>query len=1017
MKQKLLSILLLCTLLVGTAYAQSRTISGTVTSADDGSGLPGVSVLPQGGGTATQTDANGNYSLSVATNVKALVFRYVGFTQQLVTVGVNNTLNVSLVSDVSELSEVVITGYGTTTKTRQTGAVSTVSTKDVENTPFTSVDKALQGRVAGLQSVGASGQPGALQQIRIRGIGSISASSSPLYVVDGIPINSGDLSRNTTTANSLAGINPNDIESITVLKDASSTAIYGSRGANGVILITTKSGKAGKTRIKLDAEFGSVTPGIFNDRTRPLTTEENITLMGESLLNHPTYVKNYGLTPENIRQFVIEDWAEMDENVNTNWYDVVTKKGKQQQYNVAFDGGDEKTQFHIGAGIFKQDGTVPSSEFSRYSGNLNLKHKLNDKFSLATNILMSTANTQGVLNAGAFGNPVLGSLFLMPDLPARNADGTPYIGGALAPGSGLYNPLEILRNDRSVNNTQKALGSFSAEYKILPNLKISSKYGIDYNNLEEDSYNSPFYGDGRNVGGRSYRYYTRYFNWVWTNLVDYRWDIDEDNNWVANIKAGYEAQKSMFYNSSVSSYNLPLNPDITVPSAGATPITSSGNNENYSFASILAIGDIAYQNTYVLSGSFRRDGSSRFGSGNQYGNFWSVGGAWNLDKESFIKDIEWISQLKLRGSYGLNGNADIGNNVWRNLYGYTRTGYNFVYNGEIGSGPSQFGLSTLTWEKAKMSDIAIEMGFLDNRLGATVEFYNKQSDGLLLAVPVSYTTGFSSYINNMGGLRNRGWEFELRGTPVQTDDFQWDLNFNLSMNKNTTTSLVADKQVASPFIRQVGEDYFSYYLPQYAGVNVETGMPQWYKDETRTDIVTSHGQAQRVLLGKSALPKAFGSLSTTLNYKGFGLDALLYYNFGNYIYNGFYQYQNSGGAYNGSYNQSAKELDRWQKPGDVTDVPKMLVGGTNSYAVSDRMLYKGDFIRLRDVTLSYSLPKNLIEQAKLTNVRLYVRGSNLWTWVKDDTLPFDPEAGGVGGTNNFELFIPKTVTVGLNIGF
>lgn len=1019
MKQKLLSILMLCTLLVGVAFAQNKTITGKVTSSDNGETLPGVSVVVQGTTVGTQTGPDGEFSLSIPANANSLEFTYVGFIKQVIQIGNRSSFNVALVSDASELGEVVITGYGNTTTLRQTGAVSTVSAEEVENVPFTSVDKALQGRVAGLQSVGASGQPGAMQQIRIRGLGSISGSSEPLYVIDGVPVNSGDLSRNTTTANALAGINPNDIESISVLKDASSTAIYGSRGSNGVVLITTKSGKAGKTRVRLDAEYGSVTPGVFNDRTRPLTTAENIMLIGEALLNNPTYVNAYSLTPENIREFVVgENGFDINEDVSTDWYDEVTKRGNHQQYNLSFDGGNEMTQFHVGAGVFKQDGTVESSKFSRYSGNINLKHKIDEKLSVGTNLILSTANQQGVLNAGAFGNPVLGSLFLMPDLAARNDDGTPNISGALAPGAGLYNPLEILSKDQSINNTQKVIGSVNAEYKILPNLKFSTKYGIDYNNLEEDYYNNPSYGDGRNVGGRSYRYYTRYFNWVWTNLLDYRWDIDDNNDWVANIKAGYEAQKSEYYSSNVAVNNMPLNTDLTDPSVGATPTTASGSRDSYAFASILALGDISYQNKYVLSGSFRRDGSSRFGIGNQYGNFWSVGGSWNMDREDFIRDIEWISQLKLRASYGLTGNAEIGNNPWRNLYGYTRGTYNWVYNGQVGSGPSQFGLSTLTWEKTNMFDFALDFGLFNNRLGATVEFYNKESDGLLLSVPVSYTTGFASYIDNYGGLRNRGLEVELRGTPIQTEDFQWDLAFNISLNKNTTTHLVADEQVSSPFIRKVGEDYFSFYLPQYAGVNPETGMPQWYKDETRTEVVTSHGQAERVLLGKSALPKAFGSLSTTLNYKGFGLDALLYYNFGNHIYNGFFQYQNSGGAYIGSYNQAATELERWQQPGDITQVPKLVYGsGTNSYAVSDRLLYSGDFIRLRDVTLSYTLPSLLVEQAKLSNVRIYVRGSNLFTWVADDRLPFDPEAGGAGGTNNFELFIPKTVTVGLNIGF
>ncbi|WP_149524689.1 SusC/RagA family TonB-linked outer membrane protein [Sphingobacterium hotanense] len=1025
MKQKLLSIFLLCTLFVGISYAQNRQVSGRVTSSTDGSPIAGASVVEAGTSNATQTDNSGNFSISVGPNA-TLSVSFVGFAAQRVAVGSNSVVNVQLISDDLSLEEVVVTGYGTTTKLRQTGSTTVVQSKDVEQTPFPSIDRALQGRVPGLQSSGGSGQPGSAQTIRIRGVGSISGSSSPLYVIDGVPVNSGDLSRATPTANVLAGINPNDIENITVLKDASSTAIYGSRGSNGVILITTKSGKAGKTKFRLDADFGSVKPGVSPKKARALTTEENIMLIGESLLNNPTYVDAYKLTPDNIREFVIsENGFGIDPSINTNWYDEVTRTGSQQQYNLSLDGGNEKTTFNVGGGFFKQEGTIPNSDFTRYSGKLSLKHNINDRFTVGTNMILSTSNLKGLLNGGAFGNPVLTSFFLMPSIPSRNPDGSNYISGDLAAGAGLYNPLEILDKDRRSNNTQKAIDSIYGEYKILPNLKISSKYGIDYNNLEEDYYNNPNYGDGRNVGGRSYRDYTRYFNWVWTNLVDYRWDIDEDKNWVANIKAGYEAQKSQSYSSSVGVYNVPLNTDLTVPSVGATPITATGSNDDYSFASFLALGDFSYKNTYVVSWSYRNDGSSRFGSDKRYGNFWSVAGSWNLDQEDFIREVDAISALKLRASYGVTGNAGIGNNAWRTLYGYTRTTYNFVYDGNIGAGPTQYGLSNLTWEKTNSYDIGLDAEFLNHRLGVTFDFYNRESEGLLYAVPVPYTTGFNSYVANYAGLRNRGFEVALNGTPVKTDDFQWDLNFNISVNKNKTTRLVGDEQISSPFIRRVGEDYFSYYLPQWAGADPENGDPLWYKDETRTETTNVYSQAKRVLLGKTALPKAFGSFGTTLNYKGIGLDALFYYNFGNHIYQGFYSYQNSGGAYYGSYNQSALELDRWQKPGDVTDVPRPVFasGNKNAFGASDRLLKGGDFIRLRDVTLSYSLPSNWIETAKLSNVRVYLRGSNLWTWVKDDTLPFDPEAGssevagGTQGVTNFDVFIPKTFTFGINVGF
>lgn len=1024
MKQKLLKFIFVFVCLLGVAYAQNREVTGRVTSASDGSPIAGVSVVLVGTTVATQTDGNGDYSISVS-NQSILAFSFVGYASQRLNVGTRTRIDVQLIKDVTALDEVVVTGYGTTTRLKQTGSSTVVSSKEIEHTPFPSLDRALQGKVAGLQSTGGSGQPGSMQNIRIRGLGSISGSSLPLYVIDGVPVNSGDLSRATPTANVLAGINPNDVANVTVLKDAASTAIYGSRGSNGVILITTKSGLSGKTRISLDADYGSVQPGVSPGRARPLTTEENIMLIGEALLNNAGMAANYGLNQGNIREFVTgENGFGIDPNVNTNWYDVVTRTGNQQQYNLAADGGNDKTTFSVSGGFFKQEGTIPKSDFTRYSGKINLKHKASDKFTFGANILGSSSNLRGLLNSGAFGNPVLTSFFLMPNFRARNDDGSNFISGPLAAGAGLYNPLEILDKDSRNNNTQKAIGSFYGEYNILPNLKISSKYGIDYNNIEEDYYNNPNYGDGRNVGGRSYRDYTRYFNWVWTNLIDYRWDIDQAKDWVVNVKVGYEAQKSQSYYSSVAVYKVPLNPKYTVPSVGATPIGASGSNDDYSFASFLALGDFSYKNKYVLSWSYRNDGSSRFGEEKQFGNFWSAAGSWNMEQEDFIKDISFINALKLRASYGVTGNAGIGNNTWRTLYGYTRTTYNFVYNGNIGSGPIQYGLRDLTWERTNSFDVGLDATFLDNRLSVVFDFYNRESKGLLYRVPIPLSTGFPDYVSNFAGLRNRGIEFTANGTPVRTDDFRLDLSFNISANKNTTTSLVRDDLVESPYRRKVGEDYFSFFLPQWAGADPENGDPKWYIDESRTETTNDYRLAKRVDLGKSSMPKYFGSFGTNMNYKGIGLDAFFYYNFGNHIYQGFYSYQNSGGAYYGSYNQSAMELERWQKPGDQSNVPKPVFGGNrNSFAASDRLLKDGSFIRLRDITLSYSLPSSIINNWKVSNLRVYFRGSNLWTWVKDDTLPFDPEsgssevAGGTQGITNFDVFIPKTYTFGINVGF
>jgi len=1003
MKNRLLLTLSLVFILLGQAWAQTQAISGKVTDGNSGQGLPGVTVLAKGTSVGTSTDVNGDYTITPPAGATTLTFSFIGYGTIERTIGNATTINATLAADANELNEVVVTGYSTQTKREVTGSIAQVSGEELANVPMTSVDKALQGRVAGLQSVGASGQPGSAQDIRIRGVGSITGSSSPLYVVDGVPINSEDLSRASTTSNPLAGINPNDIESINVLKDASASSIYGSRAANGVIVITTKSGKAGKTKVQFDAEYGVSKRAYYNENTRPLTTAENIELMTETLRNDGD--PNLPTDQTELTQYLVDNFG-LDPSVSTNWEDAVLRTGRTQQYNLALSGGNEKTQFNISGGYFNQEGTVKTSEFERYSTKLNLKHTLSDKLSLSTNLLLSNSTQQGPLNSGYFANPVMAALFLMPTIGLEDEPQAP------------FNPVRLLELDKRTNNTLKGLGSFNAEYKILPGLSLTSRYGVDYNSLEEDVYQNPFYGDAESSQGSSTRYYTRYFNWIWTNLINYTWDINKDETWLVNVKGGYEAQRSSYYSASAYAENMPLNIDYTVPSVAATPITAGGANEGYSFASMLALGDISYKSRYVLSGSFRRDGSSRFGSDNRYGNFWSVGASWNADQETFIKDIAWINQLKLRTSYGVNGNAGIGNYDWRGLYSYTTT-----YGGYVSAMPSTLGNPDLTWEKNKPFDVGIDAAFFDNRLSFTADYYSRTTSDLLLNRPLSLTTGMglteegAVRLENVGAMKNSGIELSIAGTPVIVGDFKWDLSFNYSKNKNEITELAVDKQQVSPFIRQVGQDIYQYYLPLWAGVDAADGMPMWYTDATRAETTKTYSQAAYSLTGKSALPTGFGSVGTTFSFKGLTLDALFYYSYGNYIYDPYYQYLNSGGWYLSSYNQRATQLNRWQQPGDVTTVPKLSFDtDTRFRAQSDNILNKGDFVRLRDVTLSYNLPTSITGRLKMSSLRVYARGTNLATWIADENLPYDPEAGGVNGTTDFDINVPKTITFGINVG-
>jgi TonB-linked SusC/RagA family outer membrane protein len=555
-------------------------------------------------------------------------------------------------------------------------------------------------------------------------------------------------------------------------------------------------------------------------------------------------------------------------------------------------------------------------------------------------------------------------------------------------------------------------GFVKATYKIIKGLDISSQFGMDYNALEEDQYNNPFHGDGASAGGRAFSRYTRYANWTSTTLLNYNKGFLGDDL-TLNVKLGYEGQKSKGYFLNVQSQGFPPTTAIIVAAAGATPITASQDASDYSFVSALSNASLNYQNRFVLSGSFRRDGSSRFGVNNRYGNFWSVGGTWNIDREKFMADIKQIDQLKIRGSYGVNGNAAIGDYAARALYGY---GAN--YNQQPGSTPTQVGNVDLTWELNKPLDLGIDIAAFKNRVSLSVDYYNRKSSDLLLNDPPSITTGFTGVIKNVGKMENKGLEVTLNVVPVRSKDFEWSINLNYAKNKNKITSLPSNNSdiLNGSYIWRVGYDFQSFYVRQYAGVDPANGDPLWYLDETKGTTTNVYANAARTSNFGSASPKYFGSVTNTFTYKGFSLEAQFYYNVGNYVRDQWGSFYVSSGA-NGTFNKVVRQLDAWKKPGDVTDVPKYIYGGNKlANSFSTFYLNKGDYIRLRNIQLGYDLPKSVTSRLKISTASFYVRGTNLWTWVKDKNLSFDPEQG-IGSLTNLEVFIPKTITAGVNIGF
>lgn len=1009
-----LTMLLVCMVLAASQlFAQNRTVKGKVTD-DKGIPIANASIVVKGTTTGTNSDAEGNFTLTVAAAARSIIVSSLNFTQQELSISGITTINVSLKPATASLDDVVVIAYGTQSRVRTTGSTTRLNGAEFANQPMSSVDAMLQGKSAGLQSVAASGQPGSLTQIRIRGIGSISASSSPLFIIDGIPVATGDGSQVLTSSNLLAGLNPNDIEDLTVLKDAAATSIYGSRAANGVVLITTKNGKAGKAKYNVTTEVGSNDVAYFPDMAQPLNRADARALTIEGL-------RNIGATQADIDQ-VLAQYG-YNSNANYNWLDLVRRKGIQQQANVSVSGGSNGTTFYASGGYFRQQSPVIGSDFKRYSGTLKGTFKASEKLSFNAGANVSTFNQIGESEGSSFRNPIIASLALRPSQEAYKADGTPEYSRTIF--EQLYNPLAINMYDKKNNNTSKVLANIGLLYKIIPSLNFKANYGLDYSSIEETQYNNPFFGDSRApTNGYFSAAYRRIFNYVFSTTVDYNKRFF-DNKLDMNLLVGHENQKTVNTNIFTSGTGVPLTTSITYPNVSVPTSTQPIAQTDNSIESYLSRALLTYDNRFNLSVSFRRDGSSRFAEGRRWGSFWSVGGSWNIDREKFFESVTAFSYLKLRGSYGTSGNNTFGDYAARPTYTFGNTtgaangvGASGTYNGQPASAPANVGNPTLTWEKNRSFEVGMEAGILKNRITFDAGYYYRKTYDLLLNEPLSSTAGFQSFGNNVGSMENRGFELTMNFVPVQTKDFRWDIGFNAAWNKNKILSLSAsgaDILAAASQIRRVGRDFQSIYVRSWAGADPTTGNPLWYVDETKAATTSNVSNALRGVVG-SASPKGFGGANTSLKYKNFSVAANFYFQYGNLLNDNWGFIYTSDGALP-NLNKNQKQLRRWQKPGDITDIPRYdFNNATASNANSTRYFYKGDFIRLRSLTVSYELPAVLVKKWDITGLSFYVRGNNIWTKTYDPNIAMDPEQP-INGLANNQFFIPKSYTVGINLTF
>ena len=1030
MKKLLLSFFLSFSV-IAFVFAQDKVISGKVTSSN-GEPVPGVSVYVNGSAsTGTQTNSFGVYKLSVPQSAKILVFKFVGFkTKEIAITGVS--LNVGLEEENTTLSEVVVVGFGTESKRDLKGSQSSVSAKELENLPVTSFEQALQGKAAGVTISAQNGKLGQGITVRVRGAASVTAGSEPLYIVDGIPITSGDLSGTSAATSALADINTNDIESIEVLKDASASAIYGARASNGVVLITTKQGKIGKSIITFSALGGISSPSNHREFLNAEQYVKIIRRAGEGAANQDFLKGDYTTLAD-----ALTDYKTIVENrlnrysagnndyqtykVNTNWERASFQdKPVTQQYDLNVIGGSEKTKFYIGGQALDQQGIIVGNSYKRYSGRLNLTNKVNDFIELGVNVNFSNSINNRLSNDNAFSNPIQ-SVALSPITPFIDPR-SGLISGTL-PGIAsnypvYYNPFIGIENAAYKATVYRTIGKVFANVNVAKGLKFTSEFSIDNLNQNEEAYYGALTfrntgtsnGDGVNIS-------TFVINANTNNFLSYKTKFGTKSTFDAILGTSY--QKSTTKYSTIEGQDFPSDSYIKLGSA-ATKFIASSNEGAFSFLSYFFRGNYKYNDRYLVGFSVRSDGSSRFGQNNKYGYFPAGSLAWIASEEDFLKSSETITFLKVRASYGLTGNAEIGNYSARGLFSGTG-----AYGGSAGQIPAQIANPDLTWEKTTQLDLGFDFGILKNRISGTFDYYQKKTTELLLNVPIPQTTGFSIKTQNLGKLTNTGYELGIN-TENFIGAFKWSTALTAAINNNKITDLGGQVINSNEINAAIaGQPIGVFYLPEYAGVDPANGDAIYYLNTVDANGKVDRGTttlinlAQRVVSGNPNPKYTFG-INNTFSFKDFDLGVFFQGVSGNKIYNAGGPYM-SANASNGYDNQTADQMAYWNKPGDITQVPEPRLGYGNGVGNSTRYLSDGKYIRLKTLTLGYTFTPEVLSKIKLSKLRIFATAQNLATIT--GYKGWDPEVNADYQSTNINQGVdfysapqPRVMSFGINIG-
>jgi len=1055
--QKLLQSLFFLIFIASSALAQERTITGTVISKDDGQPIPSVGITIKGTKINTQTAVNGTYSIKVPGASTVLTFSYVGYKTQDITTGTKNVINITLDGDENQLNEVLVVAYGKVNKSTFTGSTAQINSAEFEKRPITNVLNAVVGSAPGIQASNASGAPGSSPAIRIRGFGSINASQSALFVVDGA-VYDGDISN----------IDPDDVASVSLLKDASTAALYGSRGGNGVVMITTKKGRSGKDALQFKASAGLVSRGlpeyervdayqyyplmwetyrnsmqygslkiprdIANSIASGLTTnydKNNYTGIKEQLGYNPFNVANNEIINTDGQ---LNPGARLLYGDDLDWADQAAKGGKKRQnYSMSYSGGGDKNDYFTSLGYTNEEGYLIKSTLKRYNGRISVNARptkwFNTGFNLAGNYSTSQFANVDDDSQTALINPFYISRFIAPIYPVHLHDATT---GALvldASGKSQYDigslrPFASGRNAiyENLNDTQNAAkgainGRAYATIIVLPGLKATTNISFDFQDIQQRLYDNPLVGDG-SPSGRAYQYGYRTTSYTFSQMLDYSKKIGKHN---FNIIGGHE-NYSYKYNYLTGSRSGQIVDGITELVNFSTILNTTSYERSATIDSYLSRLSYDFDGKYLFSASLRRDGNSKFGPSVRWANFWSLGAGWNINRESFFK-VDWVDQLKLRGSYGVLGNdGGLGNYPYQALYLLGRNNQN-----EAGFVQDALENANLTWETSKNFDTGIDFSLLKGRLSGSLEYFNRETSGLIFDVqqPLSnggtYGDGNFSINTNIGSLYNRGVELSLTGQIVKGKDFNYSATLNLTTFKNEITKM----PVGQPLIQSgtkaysVGHSIYDFYLREFYGVDPETGSAL-YKTNNLTSnarvigqdtVTTVIAEANYRYTGDSSIPDLYGSMLHNISYKNFTLGVNFTFQTGGKVYDSAYASLMHGGTYGTA--MSVDALNRWQNPGDITDVPRFDSGQVPNFAgASTRWLTSASYFQLNNVTLNYNLPKTWLQNIGADRASIYVSGDNLALAAKRKGMGVSSSFNGTVGNNyNFSRIISLGATV------